>query len=542
MCYQIAMTPGDLQRAVQTMLQALGAGRGDEARVKAAAILSGAPGEPNANIVLARLNLNEGKAAEAIPHLHTAEQALPDHPHVLNMLGVAHRQLGAETEARTALERAVALNGSFLDARINLGQLGLDYGRLEDAKKQFESALAVDPENSVALTGLARAQLLSHNYDKARVSAEKALKLDPGRYLPKLTLAAAHLRLKDFEIALEIAGSLADETRLSAEDRAYAAGLAAEANDGLGRYDAAFEYYQRANGLQAEGFSHLQDAVASPFAPKNIASLTSHLRQGAQIAAPHCEDSEMTPVFLMGFPRSGTTLLEQILMSHANVEGFGEHVALGTACAKLFTADDEYAAFDEMDETAAGSCRAAYRHEIQALGSIAPGRVFLDKLPLNAVFLPAIAKVFPRAKILFAMRDPRDVVVSCFQQRFGMNAAMFQLRSLESAAAYYDLVMSLVMATRERTDLDLIEVRYESVVHDLEAEAKRTIQFLDLDWDPAVLAYRDLARARMIETPSVMQVVEPIYSRSQGKWKNYESYLAPVLSRLDPWIKQFGYA
>jgi len=536
------MERGEIANAVGAMLQALQAGMLERARTEAQAILQHSPGEPNANIVLARLNVDEGNPAEAILHLRVAQQAIPDHPHVLNMLGVAHRQLGNESEARTSLERAVALNSSFLDALLNLGQLGLDYGRLEDAKHQYASALAIDPENGVALTGLARAQLLSHNYEEARETAEKAIKQDPGRHLAKLTLAAAQLRLADFESALKTAGALAEEADLSADDRAYAAGLAADANDRLGRYDAAYEYYQRANDLQAEGFSNLQDADASPFSPKRISSLANHLKQGAQIKAPLCGEEELMPVFLVGFPRSGTTLLEQVLMSHPRVESFGEHAALGTTCAELFVANDKYAAFGAMDEAAAASFRATYWREVDALGELASGRIFMDKLPLNVVFLPAIAKIFPRAKIVFAMRDPRDVVVSCFQQRFGMNVAMSQLRSIDNAAAYYDHVMGLAMATRERTDLDLIEVKYESVVHDLEAEARRVVQFLGLDWDPAILAYRDLARVRMIETPSAMQVVEPIYSRAQGKWQNYENHLAPALSRLDPWIKQFGYA
>ncbi len=167
--------------------------------------------------------------------------------------------------------------------------------------------------------------------------------------------------------------------------------------------------------------------------------------------------------------------------------------------------------------------------------------VFVDKLPLNAVFLPVIYRLFPTAKIVLALRDPRDSVLSCYQQRFGMNAAMFQLLRLDSAARYYNAVMGLVRAARAELPLAVHEVRYESVVSDFDTTVRGVLDFLGLPWDEAVRNYAEAAKARAIGTPSAAQVVLPLYSSAQGKWRNYRSFVEPVLPTLEPWVKAFGY-
>jgi hypothetical protein len=281
--------------------------------------------------------------------------------------------------------------------------------------------------------------------------------------------------------------------------------------------------------------------MMSPFVPQTLERVTRRLEDRMTLEPPPCGPEERMPVFLLGFPRSGTTLLEQILISHPQVQSFGEHTALSNTCIDFYMNEDGIDRLAALDEVGASVRRAAYWREVAQFGTFQEGAVLLDKLPLNSVFLPAIAKIFPRARILFALRDPRDVVLSCFQQRFGMNTAMYQLRSLESAARYYDLVMKLAMAARERGSFELREVRYEDVVADLEGEARATLAFMSLEWDPAVMTYREEARERFIRTPSVAQVVEPLYTRAQGKWRNYETHLAPVRPILDEWAARFGY-
>jgi hypothetical protein len=167
--------------------------------------------------------------------------------------------------------------------------------------------------------------------------------------------------------------------------------------------------------------------------------------------------------------------------------------------------------------------------------------VFVDKLPLNAALLPVIHRLFPNAKIVLALRDPRDCLLSCYQQRFGMNAAMFQLLRLDTAAAYYDAVMRLVQTCRVKLQIDVHEVRYEAVIADFDTSVGGLLSFLGLPWDDGVRGYAETAKRRVIATPSASQVVQPLYTSSRGKWLNYRRFLEPVLPVLEPWVAAFGY-
>src|SRR5262249_48420603 len=139
------------------------------------------------------------------------------------------------------------------------------------------------------------------------------------------------------------------------------------------------------------------------------------------------------------------------------------------------------------------------------------------------------------------LRDPRDVVLSCYAQRFDMNAGMAQFLELESAANYYDAVMRLLGLCREKLALELIEVRYEDTVADVAAQARALTDFLGLPFEDTMLWFRETAMRRGINTPSARQVIEPIYARSVEKWRRYESELAPVLPLLGAWAEGFGY-
>jgi hypothetical protein len=248
------------------------------------------------------------------------------------------------------------------------------------------------------------------------------------------------------------------------------------------------------------------------------------------------------PVFLVGFPRSGTTLLDQILASHPEITTLEERDTLIDSATALIRPDVTFESWATLGDGDIERFRQLYRQQVQAGLLGAPmKRVFVDKLPLNAVFLPIIHRLFPTAKIVLAVRDPRDVVLSCFQQRFGMNAAMFQLLRLDTAARYYDAVMGLVRVSRATFPLVVHEVRYESVVADFDGTVKGLLDFLELSWDEAVRSYAETAKARAIGTPSASQVVQPLYTTAQGKWRNYRAFLEPVLPVLAPWVKAFGY-
>jgi hypothetical protein len=169
------------------------------------------------------------------------------------------------------------------------------------------------------------------------------------------------------------------------------------------------------------------------------------------------------------------------------------------------------------------------------------GKVFVDKQPVNTVYLPLIAKLFPNAKILFALRDPRDVVLSCFRRRFEVNDSNFEMLTLESTARYYDRMMQLGERYRACLPLTLREVRHEALVEDFEGQLRELCTFIGLDWNEAMRNFSEHARSRAIATPSAMQVTRGLNREGLGQWRRYADDLAPVLPILEPWVVRFDY-
>jgi hypothetical protein len=162
-------------------------------------------------------------------------------------------------------------------------------------------------------------------------------------------------------------------------------------------------------------------------------------------------------------------------------------------------------------------------------------------MPLNAVFLPLIAKLFPRAKILLALRDPRDVVLSCFRRRFAMNAGMYEFTALDTSTAYYVAVMSLVQVYREKLTLDILETRHENLIADFDGEIKRLCDFLGLPFRDEMRGFAARAKAQNIDTPSGPQVARGLSESGVAQWRRYEPQLQPILPMLAPFVAQFDY-
>jgi hypothetical protein len=195
-----------------------------------------------------------------------------------------------------------------------------------------------------------------------------------------------------------------------------------------------------------------------------------------------------------------------------------------------------------LDADALASYREAYWRRVGEEGSTPKRRVFVDKMPLYSVFLCLVAKLFPHAKVLFALRDPRDVVLSCFRRRFVMTQQMYELTTLESAASYYDGVMRLADMYREKLGLEICDLRHEDMIADLQGETRRLCDFLGLTWSAAMEGFARTASTRSVNTPSGPQLARGLSTQGVGQWRRYRDALAPVLPKLEPWATRFGYS
>jgi hypothetical protein len=177
----------------------------------------------------------------------------------------------------------------------------------------------------------------------------------------------------------------------------------------------------------------------------------------------------------------------------------------------------------------------------EMLGGGFAGKVLVDKLPLHTLALPVIAKLFPAARVLFALRDPRDVVLSCFRRRFSMNAAMAEFLDLTSAANFYDAVMNLAREARRVLPLPVLEVRMERMIADFDDETARVLEFLGLTWDDHVRDFADIARERP-RTPSDLQLLRGLDNAGVGQWLRYADSIGSVLPTLEAWVAAHGYS
>jgi tetratricopeptide (TPR) repeat protein len=500
--------------------------------------------DANACMMLGAIRVESGDTVGGIALLERAHSLMPAHVHVLVNLGVAYSTAGRLPEARDALQAALKLDHRLAVAHNNLGNVLLDLGERDAAGKEYERALVARPNYPDALAGLARIAEQEHRLDDARRLSEKALGLAPQNLSAFLT--RARVALRDGEAATA-AAALEDMLRNgapTATNRAIGEGYLGEAYDKLGRIDDAFAAFSRANQIQHGQHAHAFAQDRGPMAPDSVRRLSDFVAATDvwtwRDAPP---PAQRAPVFLIGFPRSGTTLLDQILASHPRVSTLEERDSLADASRELILADHGFERWADLPDADIERLRSLYWQQVAAgLSGPPSGDVFVDKLPLNAIYLPLIHRLFPSAKIILAVRDPRDVVLSCFQQRFGMNAAMFQLLRLDTAAAYYDAVMTLVAASRAKLPLNLHVFKYEVLVADFDSEVGALLDFLELDWQDSVRDYATTAKTRTIATPSASQVVQPIYRSAQGKWRKYRRYLEPYLPTLEPWVRTFGYS
>ena len=507
------------------------------------AVLRQNPNEPNALIMIGAIRAQSGDITGAIVTLERARTIVPRDLNLLTNIGAVYRNAGRLGDARAALELACSIDRRFAPAQFNLGNALMDLGERAAAKAAYERVLVLQPGNVDAIASLGDIAEKEHRLDDAVRLTDRALSIDPNHVTANLARARTEVRRQAHEAALARLERVQANETMGPVNVAVTEGLVGQAREKLGDYTGAFAAFKKANKALFELNSpkYLNDrGPTSPETVKRLLAFTQQTRLEDWTAAPARGDD---PVFLVGFPRSGTTLLDQVLSSHPSIVTLEERDNLFLASAPLITGDSALERMPQLGAAEIESYRAAYWASVdRAIGARKPGTVFVDKMPLNTILLPVIYRLFPNAKILFAVRDPRDVVVSCFQQRFGMNAAMFQLLQLDTTARYYDAVMRLGQAARETFPLKVHELRYEALVSDFDETVKAALTFLGLEWSDAVRDYAQTARERTIATPSAPQVVEPLYASSQGKWRNYAKELGPYLPTLAPWVKAFGYA
>lgn len=521
---------------IEAALRALGAGARDEAMAIGLGALARDPADAHAALVLGHVGALSGDA-RAPEWLAQARAHAPQDPDFLASLGGAFNLLRLNEDALQAYDAALALKPDHLPSLQGIGNLALQAGDWARARALFERALAGDRDFTPARVALAQLALRENRLDEAERLAAGA----PASPAALLVAAEIALRRRDFPAAIEATDAAIAAGDANPQQRAHAFAARGQALEAMAQFDEAFAAFDEANAIARKTAAHL-DFAAHASAPEALARMLTSLRTVDASRWPRpAPEARSAPVFLVGFPRSGTTLLGQALNAHPLIETIEENENFADATGDLLVRSS-MAEWGRLTPDDLAVWRAAYwRRAEHALGRPASKPIVVDKMPMNLILLPLVQLLFPGAKVLLALRDPRDVVLSCFKQRFALNAATVNFLSLPACVQYYDLAMQAADAARRRLPLAVCEVRYESVVADFETALRGVLDFLGAPWDEAVKDYASHAQAARIRTPSAAAVTRPITTAPVGRWRNYARRLAPYRPTLDAWARRFGY-
>jgi tetratricopeptide (TPR) repeat protein len=506
-------------------------------------ILRGEPNNPHALHLMGLLAHQRGQYQAAAGLIGKAIEQKKDVPDFYTNLGLALRAMGNAEQALQAQRYAAWLAPDVPEIRMNLGAALKDALRFEEAVAEYRYVLARSPGHMGALKNLSASLERLNQIDEAKVLVEQGLRSQP--LDPFLNLIAAKLDRRSERVPQGIARlepllDIQIGPRIKKSIR-YELGLL---YDRSGDIDRAFGMFTEANRIASEIAS--SQGIDMQVSQREISELSATLTPewiASWEPGPEKFDRP-APVFIVGFPRSGTTLLEQILKSHSRIRTLDEVPLIGALQGMVSHRFRGYPqGLAELRSEDTSQLREAYFQKADSIGKCRQGEVLIDKLPLNIISAPLIHRVFPDARFIFALRHPADAVLSCFMQDFTPNSAMANFYRLDDAARFYDSVMRLWQQITESLPIAYHAVKYENIIDDFEREIGGVLRFMGLDWEESVRHYQQTARRREgVSTPSYHQVTEPIYKRARGRWKRYAAHLKNVYGTLTPWINDFGYS
>ena len=480
------------------------------------------------------------------------EQALAEEPKNARALVDAARAFGARYQfdrADTLLRRLLNLDDPNPALLAHAGESYRLMSRYPEAAKYFEQACALAHGDTASQLELARLYERLHRLDEARELIGRVVKARPDSLEAQLTLARIERRLNRDEAAEAILRPLVARPGSPPDLVAEAWADLAQILDRRGDYDSAMEamVYSKQQMLPRDAAERqTSDFILGRFKKLYDALEPADLQRWAEQSrdlAPHPRLALLT-----GFPRSGTTLLEQVLDAHPGVASSEERDIMGFEVfpSLIQSVPDRASVQDALDRAGPDLLKAQQKLYFQFneawIGQPLGARCLLDKNPGSTLLLPVFLRLFPGFRTLFALRDPRDVILSCFMQHLPLNPLSVNFLTLDRAARKYALDMSAWLQLRETFPLPWLEVRYEEMVADLPGQARRTLEFLGLPWDSKVLTFHEHAQRKPVLSPTYAAVTQPVHNRAIGRWRNYADFIEPVLPLLDPFVRAFGYS
>ncbi len=524
----IAAQP-DYPEAMGNLANALvSLGRIEEALTQYKRALKIRPDDPDTLLNIAQALSKAERPGEGIDACHRALALAPDSTAAHFQLALLLKQSGDPEGAVASYRGVLDRDPAMADAYLNLGNIFYDQNRTAEALAQFESYSRLRPDSVESELSKAACHTAIGDFEAVQASLERALAIEPGHVRAHAWLAHIKRSEAGDERVVEL-GSLLASPGLADVERVDAGFALGKILDDLGRYEEAFERYRAANDLRG-ATRHFDAAQHATFVSRQIATF-DHAFFDRRTDAGGSPSEQ--PVFIVGMPRSGTSLVEQVIASHDEAFGAGERPDMDRLSHTLPALMGVEEPFPEcvagLDETLTARLADEY---LTALSGLAPeagaARRTTDKMPGNFLLLGLIAVLFPEARVIHCRREPMDTCLSCYFQAFV--AEHEYTDDLSNLGAYYQEYERLMAHWREALPLPLFEVAYEELIADQERVSRELIAFCGLEWDDACLRFHETDRH--VRTASYWQVRQPIYSSSVERWRNYEEHLAPLRHAL----------
>jgi tetratricopeptide (TPR) repeat protein len=500
---------GDIKKALQFTQQAVMHGRNDPKILSAAGIL------------LQKSGRHDG----AIQYFLHSLKHDPNNAMVHSLAGRSHQLTGNAEQAVLHYKKSLELNPRLEKSLMWLSAHYQTVGDFDNSLHFINEALKVSPKSPSLLS--IYANLLTMLGKKSEAYKIVRGLIDDDKHIP-FTLNVYSILYQNHGDTSELVKLLENEikrTSISDADKRMLGYALGKVYDSLGKYESAFRYYKLANNLNSSKY-HIEAHVA------HVQEIVDVYNQEYTSALPQYSESNDSPIFIIGMPRSGTTLVEQILSRHPKVHATGELTFIvdivRNLCGKLATNNINLSIIRQLNVEDFKNRAEEYMCRVtELLGS---ADRFTDKLPTNYMYLGLISQMFPKAKIIHCNRDPRDTCLSIYFQDLGSFHAYSN--DLCDTAYVYSEYVRLMNHWRNVLNIPILDIYYEDIVSDIKGNVERILDFCDLDWeDECLLFYKS---ERLVATSSFDQVKQPIYNQSAGRWRNYKQHLGDIEQILKP--------
>ena len=493
------------------------------------------------NYNLAVLNLQSGNFDASIPFFEKAKKLNPNSPQVYFNLALALNNKKEKNLAIKNFQKVIELEPNNAMAFFNIGTIYNDIFNTNKAEEYLNKSIDLKPNFVLAYNNLFNLYDRSNQLEKYSKLLDKAQKVLAEKDLLNFYAGIHQYKKKNYKIAIDKLENLnLDESNFIQNINKY--GVLAKCYDQIENFDKAFLNFKVNNNLVGKYHGkNINENIYTKYVTQRIDFFKNFkINRWKQYSF---EKELSNPIFLVGFPRSGTTLLDTIFRTNPDVEVIEEKPILKNFLIKLEKeTKNDLNQLDNLSQKYIEEMKHFYFQEREQYQKDKKAKIVIDKLPLNIIHIAEILRFFPNAKFIFALRHPYDSVLSCFMQQFELNPAMKNFLTLESSAHLYDLVMKLWEIYSKIFSINFHFIKYEDVVTNFEKTTQQIFKYLGLKWSDKTKNFYITAKDRIdISTPSYNQVTSPLYLKSINRWKNYEGQFKDIKKNLEKWVNKFNY-